>query len=171
MPVTDDQVLTHIYRSAFPRVARMVRRMQGDEQLAKDIFHDALIIFLEKQNDDSTAIRNASTYVTGIARILCIREMRQRRNELPLEAAELHGIPGDFYDPPPVPGNVWQYLRAAGQRCLELLTAFYYHNHSISEIAAGFRFKSLHSASVQKYKCLEKVRNHIKESDYAESAH
>jgi hypothetical protein len=41
---------------------------------------------------------------------------------------------------------------------MELLQAFYYDKLAIMEISNTFGFSSPHSASVQKYKCIEKMR-------------
>ena len=54
------------------------------------------------------------------------------------------------------------------QECLELLTAFYYEHLPLRDIATKFGFNGTRSATVQKYKCLEKVREKIKTEAYAE---
>ncbi|RAJ73702.1 DNA-directed RNA polymerase specialized sigma24 family protein [Chitinophaga dinghuensis] len=170
MQVQDDKQLEELYRITMPKVARMAHRMNGNLDMARDILHDAIIIYLEKQQQHTLPeLHAASAYITGIARILCIRQLRQKGYDLPLESVSAHIIPENYFDPPPVRPGLLQYLQSAGKRCMELLKAFYYEEQSISDIAATFRFKSLHSASVQKYKCLEKVRDHIKQSDYAET--
>jgi predicted DNA-binding protein YlxM (UPF0122 family) len=46
---------------------------------------------------------------------------------------------------------------------MELLRAFYYDKLSMRKIAGQFDFNSERSATVQKYKCLEKVRDIVKE--------
>jgi predicted DNA-binding protein YlxM (UPF0122 family) len=45
---------------------------------------------------------------------------------------------------------------------MELLKAFYYDHCSMQEVADRFGFNGRRSATVQKYKCLEKVREEIK---------
>jgi predicted DNA-binding protein YlxM (UPF0122 family) len=57
-----------------------------------------------------------------------------------------------------------------GKKCLELLQAFYYEQRSMQEIAETFHYKTRHSASVQKHKCLEKVREELKTSSVYEEA-
>jgi hypothetical protein len=60
-------------------------------------------------------------------------------------------------------------LERTGQKCLELLKAFYYDHLSMDELAARFGFNGRRSATVQKYKCLEKVRENLKTTEaYAE---
>ncbi|SEW51154.1 RNA polymerase sigma factor [Chitinophaga arvensicola] len=171
MRTQEDQWLENLYRHTLPRVAAMVYRMGGHLEMAKDVFQDAVIIYLEKQQAQKLPPGvSAEAYITGIARILCIRQLKKSGPELSLdEMTENIGVPSDYYAPPPVARPVLDYIRSAGKRCLQLLQAFYYDQHSLSDIAAGFNFKTLHSASVQKYKCLEKVREQLKQSDYAET--
>lgn len=166
-----DQWLEEIYRSTLPRVARTVYQMGGNLEMAKDIFQDAVIIYLEKQQKNTLPANvSAEAYISGIARICCIRKMKQTGRYTSLDNINTDmGVPADYYAPPPVERPLLDYVKAAGKRCLELLHAFYYDHLSVSEIAADFNFKTPHSVSVQKYKCLEKVREQIKESDYAET--
>jgi len=56
-------------------------------------------------------------------------------------------------------------LVRSGKKCLELLKAFYYDHCSMQDIANRFGFNGTRSATVQKYKCLEKVRNEIKTNE------
>ncbi|MGF6929709.1 DNA-directed RNA polymerase specialized sigma24 family protein [Chitinophaga sp. W2I13] len=171
MRTHEDQWLEEIYRNTLPRVAGMIYRMGGHLEMAKDIFQDAVIIYLEKQQQNKLpAGVPAEAYITGIARILAVRKLKQSGPHIPLDDIEGDiGVPADYYAPPPVAKPVLEYVKAAGKKCLQLLHAFYYDHLSIPEITAGFNFKTEHSASVQKYKCLEKIRKQIKQSDYAET--
>jgi hypothetical protein len=54
-------------------------------------------------------------------------------------------------------------VEAAGTKCLNLLRSFYFENVTLKEVAMKFGYGSEHSAAVQKYKCLEKIRESIKE--------
>ena len=80
-------------------------------------------------------------------------------------------IPADLYAPEADQTRcLRQYLQAAGKKCLQLLQAFYYEQRSMEEIARELNYRTAHSATVQKYKCLEKVRETIKRSDIYEEA-
>ena len=56
-----------------------------------------------------------------------------------------------------------QFLEKAGQKCLDLLRAFYYQKTPVKQLAETLGYANEHSASVQKYKCLEKVRHSIQQ--------
>jgi DNA-directed RNA polymerase specialized sigma24 family protein len=154
----DTQELDLLYRSAFPKVAAMVRRYGGDLDTAKDLFHDALLIFLEKVDLGIVQVSDEA-YVMGIARNLWRREARKApRAALPddVQAAEERTEPTQ---------SIWSFLRGAGKKCMQLLTAYYAGGQTMAEIADTFDYSSAHSATVQKYKCLERVREQLKSSE------
>jgi len=49
MATQQEDPIVSLYRDSFPDFARMVRRMGGTLEQAKDGFHDALVIYLEKE--------------------------------------------------------------------------------------------------------------------------
>ncbi|MCW3465848.1 RNA polymerase sigma factor [Chitinophaga nivalis] len=165
MQTNEDQRLEALYRETFPDVARMVHQLGGDAATAKDLFHDALIIYLEKHRQHTLQIRlSAKAYLIGITRLLWYKQFRSdcRHTDLgPLE--ERLTVPEDFYTAPAAAeAPLLRYLKSAGEKCRQLLQAFYYDQLSIPEIATRFGYRSRHSATVQKYKCLEKVREQVK---------
>ncbi|WP_143308679.1 RNA polymerase sigma factor [Chitinophaga vietnamensis] len=165
-----DQWLTDIYRETFPHAARVVQKMGGDLETARDLFHDAMIIYLEKQKDQRLQIKvSPQAYLVGITKILYIRKLKQDAKETTLGDNDVI-IPEDFYAPPPAGNKLISYLKTAGNKCLQLLKAFYYEQRSVQEIATDFQYKTTHSVSVQKYKCLEKVREQVKQHHYEETA-
>jgi hypothetical protein len=71
-------------------------------------------------------------------------------------------IPDDYF-PSLQEKRLLRILETAGKKCMELLHAFYYRQDKVKEIAVSLGYANDHSLSVQKYKCLDKVRNIIKE--------
>lgn len=159
-----DDAIIHLYRESFPDFARMVRRMGGSLEEAKDSFHDALLIYLEKGRVGNLQLHStARAYLIGTAKI-CWLHTKKKQTMLSLadgfEAAtpEDEGIEEREQ-------QLLASLEKSGKKCLELLKAFYYDNCSMDHIAGRFGFKGRRSATVQKYKCLEKVRNEIKSTE------
>ncbi|MBO9566854.1 MAG: sigma-70 family RNA polymerase sigma factor [Niastella sp.] len=140
-------------------MARMIRRKGGTLEEAKDAFHDALLIYMEKEKAGRLQLHSSpKAYLLGTARICWLRA-REATVALPeaFDAAEPADAGMEERE---------QSLRASlvssGKKCLELLKAFYYDHCSMQDIAARFGFNGTRSATVQKYKCLEKVRKEIK---------
>jgi predicted DNA-binding protein YlxM (UPF0122 family) len=75
-------------------------------------------------------------------------------------------LPND-YDPTVNTNRLLKFIEQSGRKCMELLHTFYYEKVSMKEIAGRFGFVTERSATVQKFKCLEKVRDKIKEKSIA----
>src|ERR1700754_3757816 len=127
--------IIQLYRDSFPDVARMIRRKGGTLEEAKDAFHDALLIYMEKEKGGRLQLHSSpKAYLLGIARICWLRT-RGATVALPesFDAAEPEEV--DM-------GEREQSLRTSlvksGRKCLELLKAFYYDHCSMPDIAARF---------------------------------
>lgn len=161
-----------LYKSAFPQVAKLVKNQGGDLEQAKDIFHDAFIIYLERINQEGFVIRTSpAAYIMGTARLLSIKAFNRKRDVFPAEWAEnTLSIPGDWAGSPRAgeEKDILDHLKTVGGKCIGLLKAFYYDNLDMQELSRKFGFKTSRSATVQKFKCLEKVREEVKNAAFYE---
>lgn len=152
-----------LYEQAFQAVARFVSSRKGTLSDAFDIFHDALVIFQEKTETGFRPATSPEAYVLGIAKHLWLHRFSKERLSVSLDDAEKDiALPEDYF-PKVNDIRLLRFLEAAGKRCLELLHAFYYGRQPMDNIAGSMGFSTARSATVQKYKCIEKVRNTIKE--------
>jgi len=155
---TGDSII-QLYRDSFPDVARMVRRKGGTLEEAKDAFHDALLIYMEKEKAGRLQLRSSpKAYLLGIASICWLRA---RGTMVALPEAFDVAEPEDT-DMEEMEQSLRSSLVRSGKKCFELLKAFYYDHCAMQDIASRFGFNGTRSATVQKYKCLEKVRNEMK---------
>lgn len=161
--IAGNDEMAEIYERVFPVVATFISSAGGSFEDAKDIFHDALVIYIEKITQDPLGIiKSDQAYILGIAKHLWIRKYRKEVRDTSLSDMENEfAIPDDYFA---TASNrrLLNFLKIAGRRCLDLLRAFYFQEMSIKEIAGQLGYSHEHSVSVQKYKCLEKVRNTVK---------
>lgn len=155
------QVFGELYETAFPAVAKFVSKMNGSFDDAKDVFQDALVIYFEKTQQDNFLITtSAEAYILGIAKHLWARKFNRDRKQVSLERVSPEIIPQEetasINDQ-----KLLQLIESTGKKCLDLLRAFYYEKLSLRNIAQNFKFSSERSATVQKFKCVEKMRNTI----------
>lgn len=158
-------LFARIYREVYPRVAAYVARRGGSPEHARDVFHDAFITVYEKYGGEQS-IENAAGYMYGTARHLWARRFRQAAGYMPLDDC------GDIclQDEEPVPPSgekLLGYLERFGKKCMELLKAAYYDRLDMAGLATRFGYSGSRSATVQKHKCLDKVRNTVKEKGLA----
>lgn len=161
MAALTTQQLTAIYRRGFPQVARYVARHGGSLDEAKDVFQDALIILYEKTETPVNLKGEQMAYLMGIARHLWFRRHKQNSRETSLD--HLPETASEETEPTYAENKLLGYLQRAGKKCLDLLKAVYYDRLPMTDIAEKFDYLSPHSATVQKYKCLEKVRDTVKQ--------
>jgi DNA-directed RNA polymerase specialized sigma24 family protein len=164
--MTDD-VLEKLYRESFPAAARVLQRMGANPDDAKDAFHDAVLIYLEKTVNGLVDIHtSAKAYIVGTARIVWLHKKRDLnasvhvRELIPEEIADYLADEASLTES--VERSAFEYLTMAGEKCMEILKSFYYLNLPLSEIASRFGFNGTRSATVQKYKCIEKIRSQLK---------
>lgn len=157
------QVLTQLYAQAFPVVRRQVLRRGGTEADAQDVFQDALVVFYEQAVGETLALTaSARTYLVAVSRNLWQQELR-RRSRLPAEPTDLHPDLPAPVDPDPEPAlTVLDYVEQLGARCRDILLAFYYFQQPLTQIAETHRFRTVRSATVQKFKCLERLRTAVR---------
>jgi RNA polymerase sigma factor (sigma-70 family) len=157
-----EELFIRLYQSVFPVVASYVSRRGGSLDEAKDVFQDALIIYYERSITAGETLRNEKAYLIGIAKHLWLKSYEANSRYIPLDEA---GNMADLINPEeqqPLTNKILHYLESTGQKCLDLLKSFYYDKLSMAEIAQSFGFSGERSATVQKFKCLEKVRETVK---------
>ena len=150
-----------LYKIAFPSFARYISKMGGSFDEAKDVFQDALVIYYERSASEGFIIKSTDkAYILGTAKYLWFKKHKENSQNLPL-----HNVDVALNDETEnyTTGKLMHYLQTAGKKCMDLLRAFYYDELPLSDVAGQFGYSGVRSATVQKYKCLEKVRETIKQ--------
>ncbi len=156
-----EKLFIALYKSAFPAVARYISKMGGSFDEAKDIFQDALVIFYEKAVTNTSLIKtNEKAYLLGISKHLWLNKFKDNNLHTSIDGMDI--IIGDDEEQPSE-SRLMHFLETAGKKCMDLLRSFYYDQLPLADAARLFGFSGVRSATVQKYKCLEKVRETIKE--------
>ena len=157
------QLFMELYQQAFPAAARYISKMGGSFEEAKDIFQDALVIYYEKAvAGPAETVSNEKAYLLGITKYLWIKKFKNNSRQVSLNELDLADSFEDEQEAT-VSVKLLDFLESAGKKCMDLLRSFYYDKLNMTEIAGQFGFTGTRSATVQKYKCLEKVRDQIKE--------
>jgi len=140
-PVAERTMLfIQLYQKAFPLVAKHVSQMGGSFEDAKDVFQDALVIYYEKLVTAPVTLQySEQSYLLGIARHLWAKKNKHPHQPLALDdslaamaAEETPGIAAS--------GKLLELLHTTGQKCMQLLRAFYYDKLPLGKIAGLFVF-------------------------------
>lgn len=158
-----EKLFTGLYKKAFPALAKYISAGGGSFDEAKDVFQDALVIYYERFISTGAAVNSSEkAYILGVSKYLWIKRYRQNNVTVPLDTFDIERTFAEEETPELSHGKLLLFLETAGAKCMELLRAFFYDKIRAGELAERFGYTSIHSATVQKYKCLEKVRNQIK---------
>lgn len=161
--VAHGEAFEELYEKAFPLFARFAGKMHAPFQDAKDIFHDAMAIYYEKAMAGGLVLRAApEAYVLGIAKHLWIKKFKHDRHRVSLDSLE-SGIALPDDDLVSVNDKkLLRFLEATGKKCLDLLRNFYYGKMTLKQVAVAAGYRDERSAAVGKFKCLEKMREAVK---------
>ncbi len=156
-----EKAIKELYKE-FPKVRANIVSSGGDEEIAREIFHDSLILLLEKVAQPSFELTSKlSTYLYGINRFLWKNEARRRQKNPELEWRDTLILSADDLD---YNGEKEQQLKLlesvlaqVTERCKKIFELFYFKKKSMKLIATELEFSSVNSAKTQKYKCMEKA--------------
>lgn len=162
----DEDALKYLYKKYYGMIVKMIVKNQGNEQEAKDIFQEALIIFWQKLNNGQlTLTSKISTYLYSVCLNLWRKELKRKsrlsheekdsREYQQNEQKESHQI-------------IHQCIESLGETCQKVLTYYYFDRFSMQEIAEKLGFSNTDTAKTKKYKCKKKLDQLIK-AKYSES--
>ncbi|WP_185154240.1 RNA polymerase sigma factor [Fulvivirga sp. M361] len=163
----NDKAIALLYKSEFKKIASMVRSRGGDEEDAKDVFQDTVLVFyrqlkLGRYNESY----EVGAFIFTIARNLWINKLKKDGR-----LTDLEEVAGKLTDEEDVLEQVLTSEREKkvnllfaqlGETCRKLLVLAYYQNLSMTEIALKMGFKSEDVAKSKKYKCKKSLIEKVK---------
>jgi len=156
--------LKRIYKVYFPMVLQMVLNNNGNEEDAKDIYQESIIILYNKvKAGDFELTSKLKTYIYSVCRRIWLKKLNQRSNKecelkdihdfLPVENdLELHEMRDLQFS------KMEESLLMLGEPCRTIIQDFYMQGRSMQEICDKFGYTNPENAKTQKYKCLQRLK-------------
>ncbi|MGV6860347.1 MAG: RNA polymerase sigma factor [Putridiphycobacter sp.] len=146
----------------FPKIENNILVSGGDKEIARQIFHDSLILFIEKvEKKDFVASSKLTTFLFGINRFLWKNELRRRQKNIELEWADTLIVSAEDInyeiEKEIKLKTLDKILNQITEKCRTIFELFYFKKQTMQVIAEKLNFSSVNSAKTQKYKCLEKA--------------
>lgn len=146
----------------FPKIKANICSSGGDAEIAREIFHDSLVLLIEKVGKPEFELTSKlSTYLFGINRFLWKNEARRRNKNPELEwkdtlilSAEDIGYSEEKEEKIKLLEKV---LTQITDKCRKIFELFYFKKEDMNTIARELDFTSVNSAKTQKYKCMERA--------------
>ena len=164
-----DDALSQLYRRYFPMVLHFVTSNSGNEDDAKDIYQEALIVLYEKVRSGSLELHcQLKTYLYSIGRRLWLKQLAQRSRfvirdvETPAsDEMAIDQLNDDLIDHEERDRQftlMADSLGRLGEPCRTLLDDFYIQHLSMQDITEKFGYTNADNAKTQKYKCLMRLK-------------
>ena len=165
----DDIVLAAMYREYYPATEKYVIQNSGTTDDAKDIFQEAFLILwrniqLKKFIPENR--QSLGAYVFSVSKNKWISYLRsaKQRQHVSIEA-DAAGLLADTGEEQLYIIEIVKNIQKLGGNCRELLTSFYYKKMTMVKIAGQFGWTEA-TAKNNKYRCLEKLRNLVKDQNH-----
>ena len=164
-----DDALTQVYRRFFPMILHFVTTNSGDEEDAKDIYQEVLIVLYEKVRSGSLELHcQLKTYLYSIARRLWLKQLAQRSRFM---VRDVETAATDEWTTGQIDNDLTEHeerdrqfdlmadsLDRLGEPCRTLLDDFYIQHLSMQDITEKFGYTNADNAKTQKYKCLMRLK-------------
>ncbi|SDD80922.1 RNA polymerase sigma factor, sigma-70 family [Mucilaginibacter pineti] len=157
-------VLKRLYTTYFPMILQLIINNNGNEDDAKDIYQEAIIVLYNKiKSGEFELSSKLKTYIYSVCRRLWLKRLSQMNR--------YGGDIRDFEDHLPVDEELDTHndrdiqftkmesaLQLLGEPCKTIMEDFYIHNRSMQDICERFGYTNADNAKTQKYKCLQRLK-------------
>jgi RNA polymerase sigma factor (sigma-70 family) len=153
-----------------PVVKKFVLKNNGTRQEAEDIFQEGLVIFCNKVTKPNFILSaSINTYLFSVCKLLWLDELKKKNKTIKNDFIELTDANlvdelNDDIDADKPIKKAQEAVMKLGEKCRELLELFYFKKLSMKEIAVKLGFASEKGAKNQKYRCIEKAKENLKQS-------
>ena len=136
--------------------------MGAPKSIVEDIFQEVLVVLFQKSREKEFELTSSlNTYLTSIAKYKFYEFTRNQKATTTLDDSEFESLEEESNEPLLL--LIEKKVSELGERCKEVLISFYYKKWSMTQIADVLGFSSPKNAKNQKYKCLERLRNDVKQ--------
>jgi RNA polymerase sigma factor (sigma-70 family) len=166
--ISGEEEILRAYKSNYYRgIRRYVLFNHGNEEDAKDLFQDVLLVIFQKVRNGSFVLKcSLGTYLYSVSRLLWLKELQKRKR-----ISKRRFEPNDFID-----GGMdiveiseynqrlhiyRQYFERLSTDCKRVLTLFI-EGRSIAEITTIMNYKNDQHTRNRRYRCKLSLINRIK---------
>ena len=167
----DNLILQYIYKQYYYNINYFIRKNQGSEDDASDIFQEAIIIIYRKIKENDLVFEKSSFkgYLFSVCRLLWLKQLEKRRVEkeklndsLPYQEDLYDDNLNEIVIKNERYGLYQKHFGALSTDCQKLRQLFV-EKVSLKEIAMMMGYKSEKYAKKRKFKCKELLISRIKQ--------
>ncbi|MEO8769984.1 MAG: sigma-70 family RNA polymerase sigma factor [Ferruginibacter sp.] len=153
---------------------RFMNKMYADEETNKDIYQDAVIVFIEKVRGNKLTLENTSiqTYLNSICRNQVLVRLKQKNKPVATSddwEKDYSDNYTDWFDEQAtvkterinVIMEELERMKTLGQVCYELLRKAFFENKTMETIATLMNYTNADNAKNQSYRCRERLKKQV----------
>ncbi|MCX6182058.1 MAG: sigma-70 family RNA polymerase sigma factor [Bacteroidetes bacterium] len=165
----EDKALVKLYK-LYPSIQRFLMNNGASKDEALDVYQDALYILCKKVKEGYfTLSAQLSTYLYSVCKLLWKQEQAKNSKTINISIDLPEEEQNNIAEYENKLTMAEQALENLGEKCIEILKAFYHQGMRMEKIAQVFGFSSEKVAKNQKYKCLERAK--LKYAELANTNH
>jgi RNA polymerase sigma factor (sigma-70 family) len=159
-----EEALNRLYTGYFPMVLQFIINNNGDEDDAKDVYQESIIILYNKiRGGDFELTSKLKTYIYSVSRRIWLKKLAQqsKKTNNVSEFEDVIAVDDDLalheekelqFD------KMDSALKHLGEPCKTIIQDFYINNLSMQDISEKFGYTNTDNAKTQKYKCLQRLK-------------
>ncbi|MEE4255672.1 MAG: sigma-70 family RNA polymerase sigma factor [Bacteroidales bacterium] len=169
----DERIITEMYTAYFPSVRHYIYRNNGSAEDARDIFHDAFVVLLEKIRENSLDLNcSLKTYLYAVCKNLWLKKISSYKtvhtqySDLEDTLAGANPINQEFYDINRAYLLYQKQFAKMSPTCRKLIQ-YFLEGYSYQEITRLMNYENEGYARKRKYRCIKILIKRIKtDPDY-----
>ncbi len=158
------EILNRLYVTYFPMILQLVLNNSGNEDDAKDVFQESVIVLYNKVKSGNFELNSKlKTFIYSVSRRLWLKRLNAK-------SRTIRNIE-DYSEFIPVEDDLERHeekdrqfevmelaLSQLGEPCKTIIEDYYMQNKSMQEICEKFGYTNSDNAKTQKYKCLQRLK-------------
>jgi RNA polymerase sigma factor (sigma-70 family) len=159
-----DEALSKLYVGYFPMILQFILNNNGDEEDAKDVYQEAIIVLYNKiKSGDFELSSKLKTYIYSVCRRIWLKKL-SKESKKAINVTDFGDIEAVETDMEVHEEKDMQFekmqsaLQLLGEPCKTIIQDFYIQNLSMQEISEKFGYTNTDNAKTQKYKCLQRLK-------------
>lgn len=163
----DSESYKLLYKIYFSSIASYIKKNSGNTEDAEDIFQEAIVVLLNKvRQPDFILTSSLKTYIFSISQNLWLKKLRNDKICVTEISNPILETLKD--DDPRTQGDreetLTAWLKKITANCQQILKAIFFLHEPMDSLMVKMGWKNKHTATNQKYKCIEQVRKESRNS-------
>lgn len=159
----DDFVLSLIYKQTLPQVKKYVRKNNGGDDDAGDVFQDAILAAWMNINEGKFQVKGTTeigAYIFQIAKYKWLDKLKSAHHNKTrrLEIVKMEPMEIEASDMPDERMDLMQKMYSLlGDKCKQILGLFYFEKKSLEEMGQLLSYDAA-TLRTMKYRCMMQLR-------------